>query len=158
MDDAAEQPNPADAPAPTGTVSPPPAPGSSEAPPPPNVEEDRAEEREVITAPPIVAEGTGVVMEGDYPHNHRLRAEALARDGKEEDPLGWISPELIADAKGRLEAEERAERLSAPPPVHASMKVAELETIAKDEGVDLTGASNNDQRVERIVAARKSRS
>lgn len=40
------------------------------------------------------------------------------------------------------------------PAVAASMKVADLEAIAKDEGVDLEGATNNDQRVERILAKR----
>ncbi|CAB4131767.1 hypothetical protein UFOVP131_38 [uncultured Caudovirales phage] len=50
------------------------------------------------------------------------------------------------------EGQEGAER----PPVAASMKVADLEAIASKEGVDLTGATNNEQRVERIEAARKS--
>lgn len=40
------------------------------------------------------------------------------------------------------------------PTVAASMKVADLEAIAEKEGVDLTGATNNDQRVERILAKR----
>lgn len=40
------------------------------------------------------------------------------------------------------------------PTVSAGMKVADLEAIAKDEGVDLEGATNNDQRVERILAKR----
>ena len=41
-----------------------------------------------------------------------------------------------------------------PQAVSASMKVADLEAIAAKEGVDLTGATNNEQRVERINAKR----
>lgn len=43
---------------------------------------------------------------------------------------------------------------SEPQAVNASMKVADLEAIAAKEGVDLTGATNNEQRVERINAKR----
>lgn len=112
------------------------------------------------TAPPRRHEKTGVAMDGDYPHNHRLRAEALARDEKTEDPDGIISPELIADAKARLEraeeARQRAEEAEreAHPPVNARMPVADLEAIAGREGVDLSGAANNDDRVALIEAHR----
>lgn len=40
------------------------------------------------------------------------------------------------------------------PAVNAKMPVADIEAIAKDECVDLEGATNNDQRVERILAKR----
>jgi len=52
----------------------------------------------------------GVAMDGDYPANHRLRAEALAADNKVEDPDNIVSPELIADAADRVEAEEKARK------------------------------------------------
>lgn len=119
-----------------------------------------AETEIVETAPAATDKETGVALDGDYPHNHRLRAEAMARDELAEDPDGLISPELIADATRRLEAEARAAELRAEeerkarPPVSESMKVAELEEIAGREGADLTGATNNAQRVERIEAHR----
>lgn len=43
--------------------------------------------------------------EGDLPLNHRLRAEALAVAGLEEDPEGLISEELIAGTAERLAVE-----------------------------------------------------
>lgn len=52
---------------------------------------------------------TGVFMTGDYPTNHRLRAEALARARRKTDPDGIVSPELIADTAERLRAEREAE-------------------------------------------------
>ena len=36
------------------------------------------------------------------PANHRLRAEALAAEGKRKDPDGLISDQLIADTAARL--------------------------------------------------------
>lgn len=41
-----------------------------------------------------------------------------------------------------------------PPEVKASMPVADIEKIAADEGIDLTGATNNEQRVKAIEEAR----
>lgn len=99
---------------------------------------------------PATEEGTGIALDGNgLPVNHRLRAERLADDGKDSDPHGEISDALIADAKGRLAAERKAR-----PPVHANMKVADLEKIAKREKIDLSGAANNDERVALIEAAR----
>ena len=57
--------------------------------------------------PPKVTEA-GVAIYGEYPANHRLRAEALAADGKDEDPDGIVAPELIADAGKRMKAEKPA--------------------------------------------------
>lgn len=54
------------------------------------------------TAPPKTRKD-GTAMSGAYPLNHRLRAEALCKDGKTTDPDGLISAELIADTKARLD-------------------------------------------------------
>lgn len=53
----------------------------------------------------------GVQLEGEalLPHNHRLRAEALAAKGRKSDPDGMISDELIADAADRVSRENAAE-------------------------------------------------
>lgn len=58
------------------------------------------------------------------------------------------APSAPADGWGASPADD------GKPAVAASMKVAELEAIATAEGVDLTGATNNDMRVERILAKR----
>lgn len=101
-------------------------------------------------SPAPIEEGTGIALDGnDLPINHRLRAERLALDGKDEDPGGIISPELIADASDRLDRVR-----DAVPAVYVNMKVSDLEKIAKDEDVDLTDAANNEERVRRIEAAR----
>jgi hypothetical protein len=100
--------------------------------------------------PPAVEPESGIAIDGDgLPVNHRLRAERLADAGKDSDPGGVISDELIADAKERLERERKAR-----PPVAANMKVADLERIAKREDIDLSSASNNAERVALIEAAR----
>lgn len=93
---------------------------------------------------------TGIALDGhDLPVNHRLRAEALADMGKDEDPTGDISPELIANTKARLTAEREAR-----PRVSANMKVADLERIAKREDIDISRAGSNAERVAMIEAAR----
>lgn len=103
------------------------------------------------TAPFKVRESDGVALDGDYPHNHRLRAEALAADGKTSDPDGLVSDELIADAGERVrrieEAEAEARRLD-------NRSKADLEEIAAREGVDLTAAKSNADRVALIEDAR----
>lgn len=70
--------------------------------------DDKQAEAET-TQPPAVEKETGIALEGDYPHNHRLRAEALAKEGKDEDPGGIISKEIIAATAERLALEEAAE-------------------------------------------------
>lgn len=59
-------------------------------------------------SPPVHDEKTNVAMQGGYPLNFRLRAEALAADGKATDPESLIEDDLIADAAGRLEREKKA--------------------------------------------------
>ena len=93
---------------------------------------------------------TGVALDGhDLPVNHRLRAEALADMGKDEDPANLVTPELIADTADRLERERKAR-----PPVNSNMKVSELERIARREGIDISEARNNEERVSAINSAR----
>lgn len=58
--------------------------------------------------PPKVDKTTGAAMIGDYPLNHRRRAEALAAAGIETDPEGLVTPELIADAGDRVARLEKA--------------------------------------------------
>lgn len=50
---------------------------------------------DVETKPQKVDEN-GVHYMGDYPANHRLRAEALRKARIKTDPDGLISPEMIA--------------------------------------------------------------
>lgn len=64
-------------------------------------------------SPPKTDEATGVAMQGDYPLNSRLRAEALAQAGKATDPDALITDELIADAADRLQREAAAEQQAA---------------------------------------------
>lgn len=114
-----------------------------------------AEETEndvVETALPATREGDGVALHGDYPLNHRLRAEALAKDGKTTDPDNMVSDELIVDAGERMKrleaARDEAESLE-------GRRKAELEEIAATEGVDLSDARNNGDRVRLIEEHRE---
>lgn len=110
--------------------------------------------------PPMIEADTGIALDGDYPVNHRLRAERLVAEGKTSDPGGVIGDELIADTATRMEGDKRAEaeRLAAEeeanPPVNSNMRIADLEKIATAQGIDISSASNNEQRVEMIDAAR----
>ncbi|MBA2718521.1 MAG: hypothetical protein H0U52_04630 [Chloroflexi bacterium] len=110
--------------------------------------------------PPAIEADTGIALDGDYPVNHRLRAERLVAEGKTSDPGGVISDELIAGTVTRMEGEKRAEaeRLAdeeaANPPIRANMKTADLIKIAEAQGIDISSAENNEQRVEMIDAAR----
>lgn len=69
-------------------------------------------EEVVQTAPPKTADD-GNPLDGKWPHNHRLRAEALARAGKEKDPDGLIAPDLIADTAQRIADEDAFEAAEA---------------------------------------------
>jgi hypothetical protein len=85
---------------------------------------------------------------GDGNANGRAVDAAAAPEG------GSGQPAAPADGWGAPPAGSGTGEGDGKPTVTASMKVADLEAIAKDEGVDLEGATNNDQRVERILAKR----
>jgi hypothetical protein len=108
-----------------------------------------------IETQPPETDDQGFELAGDWPLNHRLRAEAMARAGVAEDPDGHISPELIAETGERLKSEDEAadEAARADPPLDRMTK-AQLEKTAATEGVDLSSASNNPDRVSLIQAAR----
>jgi hypothetical protein len=163
MDDAASSDtvsttSPPNAPDPAGEPTLPPAegqPGPADALGPTVELEDGA-----TWSPQKIVPETGVALEGDYPANHRLRAEALSDAGLDADPDGIVSDELIADAGKRIAGERKyaeevaAQRDKAFPPVHANMKTAELEKIGSGHGLDLSTAANNDERVRMIEDAR----
>jgi hypothetical protein len=103
-------------------------------------------------SPPQVNE-QGFAVDGDgLPLNLRLRAAALADAGRDEDPSGSVSAETI-----KAEAERLAAYDKAFPTISSSSKTADLERIAKAEGVDISSAANNDERIAIIRAARPSR-
>lgn len=114
-------------------------------------------------SPPQFEAETGIAIDGDgLPVNHRLRAERLSDAGDEQDPGGMIAPDLIADAGQRLEAQRAADDKAlaaaeaANPPVNTNMTVAAIEKVAKRQGIDISTAANNDERVAMIEAARSS--
>lgn len=108
-DDTSEALDAGDPPA-SATVAPAGADTTSEA-----VEEVEAAngDADAATADPATNE-QGFAMLGDYPLNHRLRAEALATAGVATDPDGAVSDELIAATKDRL-AQEKADAASSTP-------------------------------------------
>lgn len=97
------------------------------------------------TRPPAMTP-EGVALDGGYPANLRLRAEALVADGKAEDPLGHVTPEFIAATAERLEAEakdaaERARQAEAGKP-SLSWTKADLAAEAVRLGVPVEGDAN----------------
>lgn len=118
-----------------------------------------ADEKPIETAPPAMNAETGVAMDGDYPHNHRLRAEALSRAGKEADPDGLVSDDVIADAGKRMEAADKAAKQAEADAKRRAtelrrMTTEQLEETAIEEGVDLSSAKTNGDRADLIEAAR----
>ena len=99
-----------------------------------------AEESATVTQPPIHQQETGIAMAGNYPLNHRLRAEALVADGKETDPDKMVDDATIADTKARLQAEQDEAKAKAEADAAASrelhaMKKDDLISTAEQEGV-----------------------
>jgi len=72
------------------------------------------------TQPPAVDEATGFALQGGFPLNARLRAEALADAGKTTDPEGLVDEDLIASTGERLIA-ERADAAKAEADATPSM-------------------------------------
>lgn len=97
---------------------------------------------------------------GEYPANHRLRAEAMARAGVTHDEDGLIGDDLIASTKDRLEREDAeadrvaAREAAAHPTVKATMLKADLITIAEAENVFVGDGDTNATIVANIEAAR----
>lgn len=87
-----------------------------------------------VTNGPSTEPETGVALDGDYPLNHRLRAEALAAEGKSEDPGGLVSPELIADAGERMERAKAAE----DDPLNGTVPEVEAHVLTLDDPAALT--------------------
>lgn len=126
------------------------------------------EQAPAVALDPFTAElaGHGFAIADGYPANHRLRAEALAKAGKDADPAGHITSDLIAATKDRLEAEaadakaaEAAENDAATAEARRlrSMKVDDLRQLAANEQVAVEGDANKSTIVDAIEAARAAR-
>jgi len=125
-------------------------------------EQTAADDIVEATKPPEVQEGTGIAMAGGYPVNHRLRAEALADAGKDKDPTGDVSPELIAETAKRLAAERKEAEAADDDAARAArelraMKLADLRELAQAEGVQHEGDANKSAIVDAIEAARRAK-
>lgn len=99
-----------------------------------------ADEAAMDTQPPEVEEATGIALVGGYPVNHRLRAEAMAREGVDHDPSDLITGDLIAATRDRLAAEEAGEdAIVRADRALDRMSEAKLRKVADDEGVPVEG-------------------
>jgi hypothetical protein len=105
---------------------------------------DQAQEAVVETAAPEMTE-EGVALLNDYPVNHRLRAEAMARDGLSSDPDGMITPELITDAAERLDAEKAAADAAAREAPSMKWKLDDLRDAASKANPPIAGAESMDK-------------
>lgn len=103
------------------------------------------EAAEVTAAPAMTADG--VAMAGDYPLNHRLRAEALADAGKSTDPDGLIADDLIAATADRL----TRERADEPSMAWTRDRLAEL--AARTPGATFEEGANKRAILDAIKAA-----
>lgn len=69
---------------------------------------DAAETAPVAEAPapkdwaPATVTQDGVHLHGEFPVNHRLRAEAIVKKGRKTDPDGLITEDFIAETAKRL--------------------------------------------------------
>lgn len=105
----------------------------------------------------------GFAIADGLPANYGLRAEALARLGKSEDVTGYVTPQLIAEAKARLErlaseakaAEEAAAKEKAE---LGRMKVEDLRDLAEKESIAVPADADKPKLVDTIIAARAARS
>lgn len=117
-------------------------------------DEPAAVELDSFTAE-LAAQGFAIV--DGYPANNRLRAEALAKAGKAEDPSGQITPELIAATGERLAAEEAdrdaAERDAARNTPTMKWTEDRLRKHAADLGLAVEGDANKAAILAAIQAA-----
>jgi len=108
-----------------------------------------------VWTPPATNE-EGHALEGEYPHNRRLRAEALAKAGKTTDPDGIVTDELIAETADRLEREDRAaeEEAAASTPT-MDMTRDEIDAIGArmDPPIDTTKAKDKAEAISMITGA-----
>jgi hypothetical protein len=91
----------------------------------------------VKTAPPVIRPVDGVAMQGDYPLNSRLRAEALAAAGVDRDPEALVTAELIADAKERMANLTKAAADAQTRVDAANADIAEGKTLDEDAASQL---------------------
>lgn len=81
---------------------------------------------------------TGFATDGEWPVNHRLRAEAMARAGVTHDDAGEIEDWLIAETKDRLAAEDAEAESSTP---SMAWKWDELAAYATSHGVEFASTA-----------------
>lgn len=105
----------------------------------------------------LAARGFGIA--DGLPVNHALRAEALARLGKTEDPAGHITPEFIAAAKETRDAlaDDVENAATAEARKLRRMNLDALRALALDEVVPLPEDATKAQIVEAIETARAAR-
>jgi hypothetical protein len=113
---------------------------------------------------PDVAElaDQGFAIQGQFPANHRLRAEALVAANLTSDPDGIIPDDLVTDARDRIAADaaalkeqQAAERKDAGE--FKGVKLPKLVELANAEGIALTAPDDRDAVIVDIVAARAAR-
>lgn len=103
-------------------------------------------------SPPKRGEG-GVELAGEWPLNHRLRAEAMATAGVTTDPDGLIDDALIVDAGERLAADAKAAKANQPKSP-SRMSRAELDAEMARLEITAPEEATNPERAKLIEAAR----
>jgi len=113
---------------------------------------------DVVTAPPKT-DDAGIVQYGQFPLNHRMRAEAMARAGVTTDEMGLIGDDLIAETVDRLkvEDEEAAAKVEAAERAKPSLRWTkdQLAEYAGKNGVVFETDANKDTILAAIEAAPK---
>lgn len=111
---------------------------------------DETDQPEPLDSVTTALEAQGFPVLDRYPANHRLRAEALAQEGVEADPANHITPEAIADAKARLDAEAKDAAEHTP---SANWTKAQLVDHATSAGVDVDASATKADILNAIEAA-----
>ena len=102
--------------------------------------------------PPAMDEN-GVAMDGEYPANIRLRAEALAREGVTTDPGGLVDDDTIGDAANRLAHEDADARAAAAAAPSLAWTKAKLVAHAEEMGLTVETDANKEAILANINAA-----